>query len=394
MRPSTELEWGVDISGYKINSKGLTAWTEQFRSAPKSGPSAWGFEVRPNHPTGYQNQHSLRWRPSGLSHRRGTVPRMGRIALFDRDGLAELLTRQVGVISRSQARECGMSDAALRHRIRGGGPWQVLLPGTYLSHTGTPTTRQREMAAILYAGPGSVITGPSALTWHGIRVPRAQLVDVLVPEPRRRRDVSFVRLSRTGRMPSMLFPQGDLFYVPPARAAADTVRGLRDLSTVRAIVADGVQRGLIKLALLQDELAQGPVQGSARLRQVLAEVEDGVRSSVEADLRTLIKLGHLPDPMYNPRLYAGGRFIAEPDTWWPEAGVAGEMDSREWHLSPKDWERTLARDARMSAHGIIVMHISPGRLKAEPQMVADQIRSALEAGRRRGRLDIRALSAR
>jgi hypothetical protein len=319
---------------------------------------------------------------------------MGRIALFDRDGLADLLTRQVGVVSRSQARECGMSDAALRHRIRGGGPWQVLLPGIYFSHTGNPTTRQREMAATLYAGPGSVITGPSALTWHGIRVPRTQLVDVLVPEPRRRRDVGFVRLSRTVRMPSMLFPQGELSYAPPARAVADTVRGLRDLSTVRAIVADGVQRGVIKLSLLQDELAQGPVQGSARFRQVLAEVEDGIRSAVEGDLRTLIKLHRLPDPMYNPRLYVGDNFIAEPDTWWPEAGVAGEMDSREWHLSPKDWERTLGRDARMSAHGIIVMHISPRRLKAEPRTVAAQIRSAIEAGSLRGRLEIRALPAR
>lgn len=287
-----------------------------------------------------------------------------------------------------------MSDAALRHRIRGGGPWQVLLPGIYLSQTGTPTTRQQGMAAILYAGPGSVITGPSALTWHGIRVPRPQRVDVLVPEPRRRRDVGFVRLIRTARMPGMLFPAGELRYAPPARAAADTVRGLRDLAAVRAIVADGVQRSMIKLSLLHDELAQGPVQGSARFRMVLAEVEDGIRSSVEGDLRTLIRAERLPDPMYNPRLYAGGNFIAQPDTWWTQSGVAGEMDSREWHLSPKDWERTLARDARMSAHGIIVMHISPGRLKAEPRTVAAQIRSALEAGSHRGPLEIQARPAR
>jgi hypothetical protein len=47
----------------------------------------------------------------------------------------------------------------------------------------------------------------------------------------------------------------------------------------------------------------------------------------------------------------------------------------------------------MSAHGIIVMHISPGRLKAEPRTVADQIRSALAAGSRRGPLEIRAVPA-
>ena len=46
-------------------------------------------------------------------------------------------------ISRGQAMNCKMSDAAVRHRIRPGGPWQLLVPGIYLSRTGTPTTFQR-----------------------------------------------------------------------------------------------------------------------------------------------------------------------------------------------------------------------------------------------------------
>jgi hypothetical protein len=318
---------------------------------------------------------------------------MGQRSSFDRDAVAELLRRQSGVITRHQTKTCGMSDAALRHRLRGGGPWQLLLPGVYLSATGAVTSTQREVAAILYAGSGSVITGPAALAWHRIRVARTSIVNVLVPEPRRRRDVGFVRLNRTTRMPRMLFPDGEVCYVPAARAVADTVRGMPDLSVVRAIVADGVQRGIVQLPRLADELAAGPAWGSAHLRQVLGEVAEGVRSAAEGDLRTLIKRERLPDPMYNPRLYAGDSFIAEPDAWWTDAGVAGEIESREWHLSPQDWERTLARDARMSAYGIIVLHFPPRRLRTEPQVVAAEIASALAAGRSRGSLDIRALPA-
>ena len=319
---------------------------------------------------------------------------MGKRTSFDRDAVAELLGRQKGVITRVQTKDCGMSDAALRHRLRTGGPWQALLPGVYLSANGAVTTTQREVAAILYAGPGSVITGPAALAWHRIRVPRTSMVNVLLPEPRRRRDVAFVQLSRTSRMPAMIFPDDQVCYVPAVRAVADTVRGMRDLSAVRAIVADGVQRGIVKVPQLADELAAGPSRGSARLRQVLAEVGEGVRSSAEGDLRTLIKRERIPDPLYNPRLYAGDSFVAEPDAWWTDAGVAGEIESREWHLSPQDWERTLARDARMSAYGIIVLHFPPKRLRTEPQAVAAEIRSALAAGRSRGALDIRALPAR
>jgi len=101
----------------------------------------------------------------------------------------------------------------------------------------------------------------------------------------------------------------------------------------------------------------------------------------------------LPDPLYNPRLFVGEEFIAKPDAWWPEAGVAVEVDSRQWHLSPADWERTMARHSRMSALGITVLHYPPRRLHAEPRVIVAEIRAALEVGRRRPPLPIRAVSA-
>src|ERR1700731_4382715 len=75
------------------------------------------------------------------------------------DGLGELLERQFSVASRGQLLGLGMKDNAMRWRVRAGGPWQALLPGVYLSLTGAPNPPQKEMAALLYAGPGSLITG-------------------------------------------------------------------------------------------------------------------------------------------------------------------------------------------------------------------------------------------
>ncbi len=93
---------------------------------------------------------------------------MGKKSLFDHEALAVVLMKQNGVITRSQARDCGMSRHGLEHRVRVGGPWQPLLPGVYLTNTGTPTALERLQAALLYAGPGSAITGPAALTLHHI----------------------------------------------------------------------------------------------------------------------------------------------------------------------------------------------------------------------------------
>ena len=85
------------------------------------------------------------------------------------DGLGELLEKQLAVVSRRQLLALGMKDNAMQYRVRRGGPWQTLLPGVYLTVSGVPSLSQKEMAALLYAGPGSFITGSIALMHHSIR---------------------------------------------------------------------------------------------------------------------------------------------------------------------------------------------------------------------------------
>jgi len=74
-----------------------------------------------------------------------------------------------------------MSRSALQFRITQSGPWQRLLPGVYLGVTGTVTQDQREMAALLYAGQGSMITGVAAVRRNHLRSPGPDVVDVLIP---------------------------------------------------------------------------------------------------------------------------------------------------------------------------------------------------------------------
>jgi len=105
-----------------------------------------------------------------------------------------------------------------------------------------------------------------------------------------------------------------------------------------------------------------------------------------------LRRAKIAEPVFNARLYADGEFIASPDAWWPEAGVAGEVDSRAYHLSPQDHERTLARDARMAAHGITVLHFTPRQIRTQPGTVVSAIRSALAAAGSRPRLPIRTIT--
>ena len=105
------------------------------------------------------------------------------------------------------------------------------------------------------------------------------------------------------------------------------------------------------------------------------EVADGVRSAAEAEARELVLRSGLPAPMWNPRLYdRRGGFIAVPDAWFDDVGLAWEIDSREWHLSPEDYDRTLDRRSAMTAENVLVMHTQPSKLTARRAEVGAELR--------------------
>ena len=312
----------------------------------------------------------------------------------DNRALTLFLHTQRSVLTRPQALACGITANGIEHRIRRGGPWRRMLPGVYLTVTGQPSWEQCETAALLYAGPDAVITGPAALANYGVRGgPRARLVDVLIPAERERLGRGFVAIHRTRRMPTSVAVDLALRFAPAERAVADTVRQLSALAEVRAVVAGAVQQRHCTIEQLAVELRAGPIRDSARLRSVLAEVIAGIRSPAEADLRDLIIHSALPQPLFNPKLFLGSIFLAQPDAWWPDFGVAVEVDSREWHLLPEHWEQTMARHRRMSAAGINAMHVSPRQVREESAALLTEIDAALRSGRPLPSITTRPLAA-
>ena len=186
------------------------------------------------------------------------MPRIARL-----DGLDELLAKQLSVAGRAQLLTLGLTDYVMQYRVRRGGPWQTLLPGVYLTTSGVPSVSQKEMAALLYAGPGSLVTGPMALMHYSIRSGSTvdDVIDVLVPAGRQRLSTGFARLHRTTQMPTRASSSGPVRVALIPRAVADTARQLADLRDVRAVVADAVQLGRCTVSQLAEELRTGPVQG-------------------------------------------------------------------------------------------------------------------------------------
>ena len=301
---------------------------------------------------------------------------------------------QYDVVARWQALRYGLTESKLRHRLRPGGPWQKILPGVYLTRTAAVTQDQRHMAALLYAGPSAILTGAWAVRRHHLECAGLNEADLLVPAKSRVQSYGWVRIQHTTRMPGGTASTRGIVFAPVARAVADAARRMTRPEDARALVCAAVQKGNVPLNDLITELNAGPTSGSGLLRAAVTELLEGIHSNAEHDLKVRIDCSDLEKPMYNARLYlADGTFLCIADLWWPRAGVAGEVDSRQYHMNAKDHEYTVDRHNRMEAAGIHVLHFLPRDIKPKWNDISRNLRNAIAEGERRPPLPIVAVPA-
>jgi hypothetical protein len=298
--------------------------------------------------------------------------------------LDALVARRGQVVRTAELKAAGLAESTISYRLRSGGPWQRVLPGVAVLHSGPPTSQERLAAALLYAGGGAMVTGRSALRLYGVRSARANGdVHILVPHKRRRASKDDVVIERSRRLP--LHRSVDRIPVSPiARATVDATRRMTDLREVRALVAEVVQRQLCSIAELGEEIKRASVRGSALPRRVLAEVAAGVRSVAEAEARELIRRAGLPHPLWNEDVYdAKGRWLGRPDAFWPDLGLVLEIDSLEWHLSPASYRATQARQRRLAKAGLMVLPVLPSVIRQQPVEFMAELAESMAAAARR-----------
>lgn len=298
------------------------------------------------------------------------------------------------VTTRRELLAHGVHPRTISRRVCDGGPWTRLLPGVYLMRSGTPTPMQLAEAAVRYAGAGAMITGVRAARLHGLaQLPNDQGVHVLVPEQAQPNSYGYVTIERTERLPTATQRRG-LPVAPVTRAVLDGVRRMTDEAQVQAMLAEAVQRGFTSPAKLLAELNAGTTRGTALPRRLLNEVTAGVRSVAEGDALRLSRRSGLPPFDLNvPILGPDGSQLAVVDAWNDDVALAWEMDSLEWHLSPRDYANTLRRHNALVAAGIVVVHTLPSDLRRRPAEVIATLQAAYRQAQQRPRPPVQALRA-
>ncbi|GAA4401566.1 hypothetical protein GCM10023168_11290 [Fodinibacter luteus] len=306
--------------------------------------------------------------------------------------LQAVLARQDNVVTRAQLFEHGITYPTVRWNAGRG--WRILLPQVYGTFREQPTVRQRQVAALLWAGPGSVLAGPTAARLHGVTSaePLAR-VHVLVPAPRSSRTSGFCEVRRTLLHDPCIVTRGPLRLSSPARAAVDAARAARTPDARAAILIEAVQRGIASVDDLAEWVHRLRPRDAASLHAPLAEAASGAWSVPESELLDLVATSLvLPTPWPNPVVTSReGIPLTSPDAWFDDVGMAVMVHSYRYHGEGDAWDDTVDKDGDLVGVGVVVAGVTPRRIRERPDAVLARLERAYASARTRPRPAVRAV---
>lgn len=286
--------------------------------------------------------------------------------------IARIAGPQGDVASRRQLVAAGVSDEAIRHRLRVK-RFQELHAGVYKVGPGSPTPRARRLAAVLACGDRAVLSHRSAASAWGLRPSSSARIEVTVPHrgPRRRNGIT---IHRTRRLPA------DEIAVCDGIPCTNSARTLVDLAGIvpQRELARALERSvalrLFDLAAFERTLrrARG-CRGTHLVRTLLADLTDDppfTRSELEGRFLELVAAAALPPPVVN-----GVVCGHEVDFHWPELRLVVETDGAETHATRPAFERDRARDLDLELAGWHVVRVTWRQVVFEPERVVALLRT-------------------
>ncbi|MBI4943340.1 MAG: type IV toxin-antitoxin system AbiEi family antitoxin domain-containing protein [Actinobacteria bacterium] len=289
---------------------------------------------------------------------------------------------QCGVVSRAQARECGLSARQVDWLVASG-RWVRLLPGVFVVHTGPVSAEARTWAALLYAGPGAVVGGRTALWLGGVLDEPPQAVTVCIPVGRRVRRQPGLVVVRTATLADARHPVAS----PPRLRVEEAVLDVAAAAVRPWDAVDVVLRAVQRRTTTADRLrrrlrARRRHRWRRLLELVLEDVVAGVRSALEREyLRRVERAHRLPAGEYNPveRLVERRRERTRyRDVRYGVWALVVELDGAEAH-PPEEWFRDDGRDNAVTRSGRSSLRYGWRPVADDPCTVAAEVAESLRA---------------
>jgi predicted transcriptional regulator of viral defense system len=290
--------------------------------------------------------------------------------------IAELAERQHGVVARRQLVANGVGQGAIEWRLRSG-RLHRLHAGVYAVGHKVVSRDGRWMAAVLFCGPGAILSHRSAAALWGIRADSSRAIEVTTTSKSR---------SRGGIERHFAILPADEMTSVQSVSVTTVTRTLLDLAAV--LPATAVERALRESERLRLDdtlsldamLARYPRRrGAPAIRECLRRLREApgaTREELEARFLSFLDHAGLPRPHLNAWLTFGPRRY-QVDCLWPVQRVVVELDGYSTHGTRGAFEDDRDRDRRMTVAGYRCSRVTWRQLYEIPEEIAAELRAML-----------------
>jgi hypothetical protein len=296
--------------------------------------------------------------------------------------LVQLASKQFGVVTARNFAECEVHRGWLRRRIETG-EWVRIHCGVFKLGAHQPNPDQLEMAALLAAGDGAVLSHTTAARRLGLDIPTDKLLHVTIPASRCISKFTGVKLWRSRDLiETDIAKRGPLRLTHLGRTIID-LASLLDDRWLRAALDSALRQRKTNLAWISralQEHGQGR-RGADRLRALLREYryENEVPDSVLESLGLELGRATGRKPELHWRVLEGPRLIAEVDLAWPEVRLCLELDGWMHHGTRAAFVRDRARDRALMRLGWMVLRYTWHDLTGDRESMRRELVNAYES---------------
>lgn len=271
-------------------------------------------------------------------------------------------------MSRAQLALIGVASATVAGWIERGYLTRVL-PRVYaVGHT-APSREADLWAAVLYAGPGAMLSHASSAHHRGLIMYPPDVIHVSTPRCKCKSLPGVIRVHAERDL-----ERGVHEGIPTttnAQTVLDLAANPNGLTLVRRALAVLDYRGELDLAALEAICGRGR-PGSGALREALAihqpELAHTNGELEDAFLQLCERFG-LEIPQCNRRMYG-----FPVDAYWPEQELIVEVDGVDGHSKPAQVRKDRRKELTLREHGHTVVRYDWTLVKAASEQVAADLR--------------------
>jgi predicted transcriptional regulator of viral defense system len=292
--------------------------------------------------------------------------------------LRELAELQHGVLTSAQLTSTDLTRDVLSSRVRLG-TWQRLYRGVYATFSGEPGRGAALWAAVLWAGPGGLLSYQTAAEVAGLSDKPSSLIHVTVPSNRRVVREPGIAVHYSARAWQAVHPA----RLPRQTRIEETVLDLAgaagSLDDAVGWVTTALGRRLTTQArLLEAAQDRAKVRWRRQLTELLSPAAAGIHSLLEYRYHHDVELPHgLPEGKRQARSRRDGHNEYR-DTLYEAYSTAVELDGRLAHPADERWS-DIRRDNAAAGTGIVTVRFGWLDVTERPCQVAAEVVRVLMA---------------